>query len=185
MIDRTAYRLVQAIARQFCGHEGGGDQPPRPDLDPRGDTYRAALTRLQNPSALSSLQYWQRRDAIDWTHVDEGLKKFSQAFVSRFADYGVPVFVHGAYRSGEEQDRLFAQGVTKARAGQSAHNHGFAVDIVHYGHYWDMTRKEWNLFGEIGKDVAASMNLKLTWGGDWKSIWDPAHWEIEGWEARI
>jgi hypothetical protein len=26
------------------------------------------------------------------------------------------------------------------------------------------------------------MNLKIKWGGEFKSLYDPAHWELEGWE---
>lgn len=40
--------------------------------------------------------------------------------------------VFETFRSSERQDRLYAKGTSKARGGQSAHNHGLAVDMVPY-----------------------------------------------------
>lgn len=185
MIDRTCYGALQRVARLFCGHQEGGESPPLTRDEPAIDTYAQAFHRLQNPSALSSQSYWARRDAIDWGPVSPDLQRFSKALIARFAAYQVPMFVHNAFRSGPEQDELFKRGVTRAKAGQSPHNHGFAVDIVHYGFYWELTRKEWELVGALGKDVARSNNLRLVWGGDFKSLWDPAHWELSAWKTRV
>lgn len=75
---------------------------------------------------------------------------------------------------------MYVKGLSKAKAGQSAHNHGFAVDIVHGTKAWELTRKQWDLVGHIGKEVAASMGIHVEWGGDW-SFYDPAHWELANW----
>ncbi|QCS37219.1 hypothetical protein [Tortoise microvirus 70] len=57
-----------------------------------------------------------------------------------------------------------------------------AVDIVHFGRYWDLSPKEWAVVGLIGKEVARRRNIKIVWGGDWR-FWDPAHWELKDWKA--
>lgn len=73
------------------------------------------------------------------------------------------------------------QGHSKAKAGQSAHNYGLAIDLIHGIFGWDIPRESWELIGHIGKEVATQNGLKLVWGGDWKTLWDPAHWEVAGW----
>lgn len=83
-------------------------------------------------------------------------------------------------RTHDEQDRLYAKGVTKAKGGESPHNYGCAVDQVHYSRYWDLTKKEWAVIGLIGKEVARRRNIKIVWGGDW-GFYDPAHWELRDW----
>nr|WP_245369132.1 M15 family metallopeptidase [Agrobacterium tumefaciens] len=90
------------------------------------------------------------------------------------------MFAHCVYRDDVEQQRLYVKGLSKAKPGQSAHNYGLAVDIVHGTKAWDLTRKQWDLIGHIGKEVAASLGIKVEWGGDW-SFYDPAHWELANW----
>ena len=74
----------------------------------------------------------------------------------------------------------FAAGTTKARAWESPHNYGLAVDIIHGTKAWDLTRKQWEIVGHMGKEVAAQLGVKVVWGGDWK-FYDPAHWELANW----
>lgn len=181
-VDRSKYCLLCRLLRCLCdGTEGGNYSPPTlaPQID---QTFSQALKRLQSKPALSSVNYRTRRDGVNFDHAQPEIKAFAQRFVSDLALYNVPMFIHGIYRDPDEQDRLFEQGVTKARAGQSAHNFGAAADIVHYGFYWELTKKEWNLMGSFGKDLASTMGLQVTWGGDFNSIWDPAHWELKHWK---
>lgn len=174
------YPLMQKLCalRLF----GGAAVPPPPVTEglPLSQTHQQALARLQDWKTLESVAYMNRRDTWDADECHPDIVSFARRFTATLRRYGVPAFVHNGYRSGPEQDALFAQGVTKARAGQSAHNFGAAVDVVHYGFYWDLTPNEWAIFGAIGKDCAASLSLKITWGGDW-SFWDPAHWELREW----
>lgn len=183
MIDRSDYPRLREVLCKLLGCPCGTPSVAREE--PLDDTYVDAFLRLQNASVLDSENY-RRRLKVDYgpegPRTDD-IRRFTETFVRKMAAYSVPFFPHGVYRSDEEQEALFKQGVTKARAGQSAHNYGMAVDLVHYGHYWDLTRKEWNLVGEFGKDLARSMALKVTWGGDFKSLWDPAHWELTDWKS--
>ena len=93
---------------------------------------------------------------------------------------GLKLRITSAKRSYAEQDKLYAQGrttngeiVTNAKAGYSAHNFGTAFDVVPMidgDTDWDT--KEWDKIGLIGK------SLGFTWGGDWNSIIDKPHFEM-------
>ncbi|MCA0980022.1 MULTISPECIES: M15 family metallopeptidase [Exiguobacterium] len=94
------------------------------------------------------------------------------------------------YRSAKEQNALYAQGrsepgqvVTNAKAGQSYHNYGLAVDfvIIHdnktdYDLSTDRNRNDipdWQELGELGKA------LGFEWGGDWNSFPDYPHLQMD------
>ncbi|MFD1881004.1 M15 family metallopeptidase [Paracoccus pacificus] len=72
----------------------------------------------------------------------------------------------------------------------SAHNIGEAVDVVHGLYHWDMSLDEWRFLHALGVRVLDRLNagvpaadrLRLEWGGNWSSLYDPAHWEI--WDFR-
>lgn len=118
--------------------------------------------------------------------TDVELKLWFYAFQKKLAKVGVPVRVHSGFRSSFDQNVLFNKGVSKARGGQSPHNKGLAVDVIHTTRAWDATlmpRDAWSLFGAVGKEVARSRGLKLDWGGDW-SFYDPAHWQFSDWRIR-
>ena len=91
----------------------------------------------------------------------------------------------GAFRSFDEQDKLYAQGrttkgkqVTKARGGESWHNYGLATDLGFYNEkgqiHWPEKGdygKQWSRYGELAKEQG------LHWGGDWKNPPDRPHME--------
>lgn len=94
------------------------------------------------------------------------------------------------YRSAKEQNELYAQGrskpgdvVTNAKAGQSYHNYGLAVDfvIIHnnkadYDLSADNNRNDipdWQELGELGKA------LGFEWGGDWDTFPDYPHLQMD------
>ncbi|WP_442866789.1 M15 family metallopeptidase [Agrobacterium sp. ST15.13.015] len=94
-------------------------------------------------------------------------------------------------RDDAEQNRLFVKGLSKAKAGQSPHGFGYAVDIIHSTKAWDLTRKQWELIAHVADEVARAMGIMLKWGGEWDGDvetsadrWDPAHFEIMNWKAR-
>lgn len=115
------------------------------------------------------------------SHPD--LVKFEAKFRKELNKKGIPMYPHCFLRDDHTQARLKAQGRSKAGPGQSPHNWGCAVDIVHSSRHWNLTEKEWAMIGAIGKEVARKMNLRITWGGDWEGFWDPAHWELADWRA--
>lgn len=111
---------------------------------------------------------------IEDLHPD--LQPIAREFVRRCQAQGVEALITCTYRSGEEQNALYAQGrsrpgarVTNARAGQSAHNFTLngkpaarAFDIVPLikGQcMWDAKHPHWKIAGQIG------MDLGLNWYG--------------------
>lgn len=98
---------------------------------------------------------------------------------------GIFVQITSGYRSFAEQNKLYAKGrtasgniVTKAKAGQSNHNYGLAIDYVLLSTdgkkaIWTVNEK-WRRVAQIGK------SLGFSWGGDWKSFKDYPHLEMMG-----
>lgn len=92
-------------------------------------------------------------------------------------------------RTFEEQDALYAQGrtkpgkkVTNAKAGQSIHNYGFAVDIclIIDGKEasWD-TAKDWDndKIADWYECVRIFAKHGWEWGGNWKTFKDMPHFD--------
>ncbi|MCD5362779.1 M15 family metallopeptidase [Chromobacterium aquaticum] len=111
---------------------------------------------------------------IEDLHPD--LQPLCREFVRRCEAAGVTALITTTYRSGAEQDELYAQGrtkpgprVTNARAGQSAHNAMIqgkpaarAFDVVPTiggKPMWDAKHPHWQVMGKIG------MELGLNWYG--------------------
>lgn len=145
------------------------------------DTYQAFAQRLRDPATFLTPQ-WRR---VEFREGDGGdpIYEFVTAMRDEFRRRQVPMFAITVYRGEADQNRAFANGNSKARFGQSPHNYKMAVDFVHFQRMWQLTRKEWEIIGLIGKEVARRKNIKITWGGDWR-FWDPAHWELADWKKR-
>ena len=69
-------------------------------------------------------------------------------------------------RSQERQDELVAQGKSKTKFGN--HVQGTAVDIAPYPIEWD-ARDDFHYLGGFMLATAASMGVKIRWGGDWNA----------------
>lgn len=112
--------------------------------------------------------------------LDPALRPLAERFLVRCAERQVDVLVVCTWRSGAEQDALYAQGrtapghiVTRARAGQSAHNatdaqgrpaaRAFdAVPLLHGKPIWEDPRDTdaewandygWRIMGEVAAEV--------------------------------
>lgn len=125
------------------------------------------------------------------THPDIVL--FYQKFQAELIRRGIPLYAFEFYRDNKRQDYLKRSGNSNASAGGSPHQYGCAVDVVHVLKLWNLTQKQWEVIGAIGKEVARKANIAIRWGGDWNGngvsvlndpkerFWDPAHWELENW----
>lgn len=90
-------------------------------------------------------------------------------------------------RTFEEQQKLYNQRpkVTNAKAGQSVHNYGFAVDIclIIDGKVasWD-TAKDWDndKIADWYEVVKIFAKYGWEWGGNWKTFKDMPHFEKKG-----
>lgn len=114
-----------------------------------------------------------------------------RTLVDKLNERGFPVEITQGLRTFAEQDALYAQGrtrkgpvVTNAKAGQSLHNYGVAVDfaLIRDGKYtWPDPHPVWLAIGEEAR------NLGLEAGFWWKKP-DKPHVEVAqvGWrELRI
>lgn len=114
---------------------------------------------------------------IEDLHPD--LQPLAVRFIERCAERQVDVLVICTWRSGAEQDELYAQGrtkpgprVTNAKAGQSAHNYEIngkpaarafdAVPLLHGKPIWEDPRDKdsdwtndfgWRIMGEVAEEI--------------------------------
>lgn len=109
------------------------------------------------------------------------VERAARAHIEKLEHEGVSVIVTCAYRSPEEQARLYARGrqapgriVTFAPPGKSFHQWRVAYDVapVVDGKIpwddWDI----WNLIGELGEAAG------LEWGGRWKKFREGPHFQL-------
>jgi peptidoglycan L-alanyl-D-glutamate endopeptidase CwlK len=97
------------------------------------------------------------------------------------------LLVVSGLRTGPEQDALYAQGrtapghiVSNARAGQSMHNYGLAVDIVPYLQ-GETGTLNWSANTPQFRAMVAALEARdLVWGGSWKSFPDDDHFQMPG-----
>lgn len=100
------------------------------------------------------------------------------------ASSGWTLFITDGFRSFEEQTQLYNQGritpgsiVTNAKAGQSAHNFGLAVDLAFQKA--GVLSYSADLYAPIYK-IARSLGFEL--GADWAGFVDKPHFEHPQWE---
>lgn len=152
----------------------------------RDDAHYNIPARLEaEPAFFTAEHFLKRHNSADWQHVDWRMKVFAARFIEACRKRGIPMYVHGAFRSKEQQLALYKKRVSNSTWPRAPHCQGKAVDIVHGRFHWEMTKAEWALMGKIGKDVARKLGFSIEWGGDWRSPWDPAHWQMEDWDRHI
>jgi len=156
------------------------DRDPDQTVPTLGGAYASELRGIVDREFCFSERYRDQQGRADRTGAQPEILEFERKLIKRAFKLGVPLFAHAVVRTGDDQNRLFVKGVSKARAGESPHNFGAAVDLIHGTKAWSLTRKQWAIIGHIGKETAASAGIAVTWGGDWR-FYDPAHWELTGW----
>jgi peptidoglycan LD-endopeptidase CwlK len=133
--------------------------------------------RLFNPYPKDNFENRQSSNAI--SSLNPYVASLAQRFLQLTKANNLDVHIYNAFRSWDEQDRLFAQGrtvpgdiVTNARGGDSYHNWGLAFDAAPYenGKISDDTEK-YKKMGQLGQQAG------LEWGGTFKSIVDLPHFQ--------
>lgn len=154
----------------------------------------------------------------DLDSLREPFRKHAYRLVETLAAEGLPFRVFETERTFLRSHRLFLQGrtlradgsvvitdsskiVTKARAGESPHNWGLALDcvLVPKDHAWwaddGPAKGAWDTGYDGGKLVRPHVKLAwerygravramgLTWGGDFVSFKDFPHAELVGWRT--
>lgn len=186
-------RTPRAIRSAFLAEALGPSDAYDRFFDLPGDVGPIeALARLRAPAHFYGDVYLRQQERADWAHADPRLMFWSAHFCEALRRRHIPLYVHTALRDRAGQDRVFAAGHSKARYPSSPHNIGEAVDIVHGVHHWDLTRTEWAALEVLGRRSLDKVNaylprkrkLRLAWGGTFKGLYDPAHWEVEDFRAR-
>jgi peptidoglycan L-alanyl-D-glutamate endopeptidase CwlK len=131
-----------------------------------------------------SLQRIEKLHPLVREEVKRIIKECDEALTGR-----AKVRITQGLRSFEEQEKLYAIGrittgkkVTNAKAGQSIHNYGFAVDICMMidGKVasWD-TAKDWDndKIADWYECVKIFAKNGWDWGGNWKTFKDLPHFE--------
>lgn len=72
------------------------------------------------------------------------------------------------HRGMEAQEEAFRTGKSKARFGESKHNHlpSMAVDVVPYPLVWE-DRERFALLAGFVQGRAIALGINIRWGGDW------------------
>lgn len=142
---------------------------------------KTARQAIVNTSACQSQRWREQQTRAVRTGVHPDILLFEKKFISKAKSMGIPLFCHAALRGDAEQTRLRNAGFSNAGAGQSPHQYGLAVDIIHGVLGWNLHRKSWDILHHIGLEVAVANSIPIKWGGHFNSIYDPAHWEHAEW----
>lgn len=112
----------------------------------------------------------------DMDLLQPAFKGKAKKLIDSLRSVGIEVKVIETYRTYKRQDKLFnrKRRVTLLRGGQSAHQHGLAIDIVPIvsGKLQWKNKMLWKKIGTIGE------SLGLTWGGRFRRLYDPGHFEL-------
>lgn len=96
------------------------------------------------------------------------------------------------HRDKRTQNAAVARGASKVRWPNSRHNKlpALAVDIAPYPINWQ-DHGRFRALSELMKAQAQEMSLRITWGGDWTTLVDMPHYQIEAgvlydnWRERL
>lgn len=147
-----------------------------------------ALRYLRYKDFLLTQRWTEQQMRADRQGAHPEILAFEKAFIARFRRLGIPMFAHSVWRTPEEQTRLYVTGFSNAMPEDAPHCGGVAVDLIHSIKGWEIPTLGWKLIGEIGKEVAQRIGVKVEWGGDWKTRkfpeGDPAHWQLKDWRTK-
>ncbi|CAE7193360.1 ply [Symbiodinium sp. KB8] len=169
------------------GGSNGGCPSQYEYKDPQTDTCEC-VTGYFRQSPTSACEPFQNnrqrpvkdhdpRGVLGVDEVHPEVKRLALRTATLLQNEGYDPYVFEAYRSWARQDQLYNQGgVTQARAGQSWHNYGLAIDLIFYASNgrdpsWAESHP-WDRVGALGKQAGFTV-----WGGDWTSFKDRPHLE--------
>lgn len=151
--------------------------------------HASALAGMVNREYCRSQEFERQRWKAERTGAHPSIVHFERVFVTRMAKLGVPMFAFEIWRSMERQKEMYAKGVSNAKPGESPHQYGCAIDLIHGVKLWGLDEKQWQLVHHVGNELATQRGIKLRWGGDWdgdgdiydNKLFDPPHWEVANW----
>lgn len=144
------------------------------------------VTGIVNPRTRQKLfnpnnrDHFERRPtSLNIDSLHPGVAAMARRFLQLAHQHHIDARITTAFRSWDEQDRLYAKGrttpghtVTNAQGGNSYHNWGLAFDAAPFenGKISNDVAK-YKQLGKIGEQVG------LEWGGTFKSITDYPHYQ--------
>ncbi|RWP57964.1 hypothetical protein [Mesorhizobium sp.] len=160
---------------------------PHNDADDFG--LRQSLAAIADRNFCEGVKYSDQQLRADRREAHPDIVEFGRLLVKRLRRLNVPMFESSMWRTMEDQKAAYVRGVSNAKPGESPHNYGCAVDVIHGIRGWDLSKSQWAIIGHVGKELAAQKGFKLNWGGPDgpkdRFNWDPAHWELVGWRAGL
>jgi hypothetical protein len=141
-----------------------------------------------HPRLVAAMDRFQARDTggkVNWGLLDTMVNE-KRGGVFYIPEAGLLGGYNGAWRSVPEQNLLYQAGSTKAKGSEGLHVWGLAVDLVCslYGYSldWEWEGRKYNFSGVEGWRLTGLPQFfksqGLSWGGDWVSFPDLAHFEL-------
>ena len=93
-----------------------------------------------------------------------------------------PILILDGQRGRAAQEQAFALGHSRAHFGQSAHNWtpAIALDVAPAPLVWSNT-EAFAALARLVKGKAAALGVPIVWGGDWATLKDMPHYELDPW----
>jgi len=146
-------------------------------LYPEGIFNPRTRRKLFNPHPKDN--YDTRPTSTDISSLDTYVSQLARKFLALTAANNMDVRITTAFRSWDEQDRLYAQGrttpgsvITNARGGESYHNWGLAFDAAPFEN--GAVSNDLEKFKQMGR---LGVQAGLEWGGNFKDIVDLPHFQ--------
>jgi peptidoglycan L-alanyl-D-glutamate endopeptidase CwlK len=124
--------------------------------------------------------HYSKRNAEELKKLNPIVAKKLRAILSEAEVQGLDILITDSFRSNAEQTKLYNQGrttkgkiVTNAKAGQSLHNYGLAIDIVPVGGNGSLNYGDYNTYLAF---ATIAKRYGFTWGDDWR-FKDTPHFE--------
>lgn len=168
--------------------------PPAPPIRVHSSRIKAAQ-ELVNIEAMGTPKVRFRMSGYDQTKTHPLILDLVEAVLKECGRRNIPLHPFELFRDVERQNKLKAQGVSKSSGGNSPHNYGCAVDLVHLTRWWKHMRQEhWEAMRDIVFEVARRRGISVVWGGDWDNdgvsvlddpderFWDAAHFQLANWK---
>lgn len=162
------------------------------DSIPQLKDVNEAVKRYQrSKDFFNSYYYMKLHYRADYKGAPMELRLFVWRYMRALRKRGLPFYVHTCYRPPSEQEALKKQGFSTLSSG--AHQRSCAVDIVSAVDHWEIPDDLWIYVGTLGESIARDTAfgegldrkpLKIEWGGRFKSLYDPAHFQLSDWKRR-
>ncbi|MCY9593708.1 peptidoglycan L-alanyl-D-glutamate endopeptidase [Paenibacillus chitinolyticus] len=140
---------------------------------------------------MLTLDYVLKKSEFRLAGLHPNVAAASKRLIVNCYKRGVTIVITQGLRTFEEQDALYCQGrskpgpkVTNAKAGESFHNFGVAIDFALLmpdgkNVSWDMTMdSDGDKISDWMEVVTEAKQLGFSWGGDWTGFKDYPHFEM-------